>query len=80
MDMTVSPSPTQLAQGAVLRLRDVQGQGVAVFDGMVWVTQNGDPRDVFVGNGEYFQFDRKGVTLIQAVQPTKFVVLEAGGG
>jgi hypothetical protein len=59
--------PIRLGTGVSLRLRDRVGSGVALFDGKVWITQQSDPRDIFLGAGESFVFDRPGLALVQAV-------------
>jgi hypothetical protein len=77
MDMRVGSPLKQLKQGTFLRLPDVKGRGVAVFDGLVWVTQDGDPRDVFLRGGDSFQFDHDGLALIEALTPATLLVLQA---
>lgn len=66
---------TTLDKRELLRIRDGQGSGVAVLDGVVWVTQDGDPRDVFVGPGASFAFDRPGLAIVQALEPTRLFML-----
>ena len=68
---------TKLDAQAVMRVFDGRGRGLAVLDGMVWVTQDGDPRDIFVGSGESFTFDRPGLAIVQALEPTHLFMLAA---
>ena len=66
---------TSLAADSLMRLNDARGRKVLVIDGLVWVTQDGDPRDIFVRAGESFEFDRSGLTLLQALEPTHLLML-----
>ena len=66
---------TTLSADSLMRLTDARGRKVLVIDGLVWVTQDGDPRDIFVGAGESFEFDRAGLTLVQALEPTHLLML-----
>jgi hypothetical protein len=59
--------PIRLDTGLWLRFRDSVGSGVSLSGGKVWVTQQGDPRDIFLGAGDSFVFDRPGLALVQAV-------------
>lgn len=34
--------------------------------GTIWITQEGDPRDIFLAAGERFTLDRPGLALISA--------------
>lgn len=34
--------------------------------GTIWITQEGDPRDIFLAAGERFTFDRPSLALISA--------------
>ena len=66
---------TTLAKESLLRFQDAQGRRLFVIDGLVWITQDGDPRDQFVGAGESFEFDRDGLSLVQALEPTRLLML-----
>lgn len=70
--------PTRLRQGATLRIREGEGRSIAVFNGLVWITQKGDPRDVFVASGQTFTIDRPGLVLVDAMNDTDLIVLAPG--
>jgi hypothetical protein len=71
-------APTRLRRGAMLRIRDGEGRSIAVFGGLVWITQEGDPRDVFIAGGETFTIDRPGLVLVDAMDDTDLIVLAPG--
>jgi hypothetical protein len=76
MDSNLKHAVSQLERGAMLRLNDAAGRTLAVFKGMVWVTQDRDPRDVFVAAGETFRVDRPGLVLVEAMDDSSLIVLE----
>lgn len=69
---------TRLRQGATLRIHEGEGHSIAVFDGLVWITQEGDPRDVFIASGQTFTIDRPGLVLVDAMNDTDLIVLAPG--
>jgi hypothetical protein len=69
---------TELTAGSILRVRDGQGMAVVVFEGLVWVTQSGDRRDIVLAAGESFSVDRPGLTLVQAFRNSKLMVVDGG--
>lgn len=69
------PALAQLSPGQFLKIRDAKGQVLAVFDGLVWVTQDGDPRDAFIAEGGVFTFDRPGLAIVEAMKESHFAVL-----
>jgi hypothetical protein len=68
---------TDLPRDGTLRIADGQAHVVAVFAGQVWLTQDGDQRDVFLEAGESFNVKSSGVTLVQAMRDARLVVSDA---
>lgn len=56
----------RLAPGQSLRVRDAVGRTIMCCAGTVWITQEGDLRDIFLTAGQRFTFDRPGLALIHA--------------
>jgi Protein of unknown function (DUF2917) len=59
-----------MTRGSVLRIEDGQDMVVYVWEGGVWLTQEGDPRDRYLGPGDCFKLDRDGFALAQALERT----------
>ena len=57
----------QLLQQQQLRLCDAAGWMVESCGGTVWITQEGDSRDVLLNAGERFILDRDGKTLVSGI-------------
>lgn len=68
---------TRLPQGATLRIVNGAERVVAVFQGQVWITQDNDPRDFFLGAGESLALDQPGLTVVQAFEDTQLMLLDA---
>lgn len=66
-----------LPRGATLRVADGRAHVVAVFEGQVWLTQDGDPRDVILEAGDSFAFDSPGLVLVQAFRGSRLLVSDA---
>lgn len=64
-----------LAKDSLLRIRKGRGQTVMVIEGLAWVTQDGDPRDIFLEAGESFTLTCPEMTLVQALADTRLLVL-----
>lgn len=73
MDTSLTKSITKLARGEILRVDKALGQSIAVVQGMLWITQEGDRRDTFLSDGDSFVFSRRGTALAQAVTDTKLL-------
>lgn len=50
-------------------LRDALGAWISCQRGSVWITQQGDDRDVVLVSGDSFRIDRPGMTIIEALEP-----------
>jgi hypothetical protein len=77
MASTLHAALSRLGSGEILKIRDGGGRTVAVFEGLVWVTQNGDPRDAFLAKGETFTLDRPGLAIVEALSETRLAVVDA---
>lgn len=49
-----------------VHLSDAQGWTVRALDGSVWITQDGDVRDVVISAGQSFVLDRNAPALLSA--------------
>ena len=75
MDLPKMPSPSHLvfdtfplARGTQLRLQDARGTLVYARGGEMWLTQEGERRDVFLRAGQGFRIERDGATVISALR------------
>jgi hypothetical protein len=57
-----------LARGSNVRIEDGAGILVYVWEGELWVTQEGDRRDYFVTPGRWFRLERNGASLLHATR------------
>ena len=64
-----------LAKGRIRRVHHPLGQRVECVSGALWVTQDGDTRDIVLEPGESFDFDHRGDALISALDDSRFLVL-----
>jgi hypothetical protein len=65
-----------LAKGRIRRVHRPLGQRVECVSGALWVTQDGDPRDIVLNPGDSFAFDQRGDALISALDDARFLLLE----
>jgi len=60
----------------MVRIEDGQGVVLTVHEGAVWLTQEGDALDRYLGAGQSFRLDRGGVALAQPIgRHTRFSVV-----
>lgn len=57
-----------MTRGSVLRIEDGRGMLVYVWDGGIWLTQEGDGRDRYLAPGQWFLLDRNGVAVIHSLR------------
>lgn len=67
---------TPLRKGEILRLHDAHGSRIEVLDGSVWITIDGDVRDIVLDVDQGFSVDRHGDTLVSALRDSQVVVLQ----
>jgi hypothetical protein len=70
MDGYVVHGGMGMARGSSVRIDDGAGILVYVWDGELWITQEGDSRDHFVSPGRWFRLERDGAALLYATRST----------
>lgn len=78
MDLSQHAASIQVPHNRPVRVRNGYGRRIAVLEGNVWVTQDGDPRDIVLGAGEDFLFDRPAAALVSALGSDARIVGEDG--
>ena len=68
---------TSLRNGEALHLQRALGQRIEALVGRVWITMDGDLRDIVLDAGEGFTVDRATGVLISAISDAQFVVLRS---
>ena len=77
MDLSSIAGSIAVRHGQPLRLDNTQGRRISVLEGHVWITQDSDPRDVVLGAGDEYVFDRpKGI--VSALDGDARIVREDG--
>lgn len=67
-----------LGKGEVRRVRTPEGKRVECLSGVLWLTQDGDRRDIVLEAGEAFVFDRDdGDALVSALAESRYLLLQA---
>ena len=71
-----------LAKGRIRRVHETRafGHRVECLSGSLWITQDGDPRDIVLGPGQGFSFDRSSEALLSAFDDSRYLLLDAADG
>lgn len=67
MNEPVVQGALSMARGSMLRLENAQDAVLRVHEGALWLTQEGDALDRYIGPGGDFRLDRGGVAIAQAI-------------
>lgn len=68
--MLASPTTHPIGPRHGLALRDARGHTVTCLCGSIWLTMEGDRRDIVLAPGASFVVDRDGLTLLAAQRPS----------
>jgi hypothetical protein len=66
-----------LGKGRIRRVHAQEGRRVELLSGALWITQDGDRRDIVLAPGEAFAFDRRGDALLSAFADSRYLLLDA---
>ena len=68
MNLELNQDGLCLKPKQMLKVRNGAGHAILCHSGSLWLTQYGDGRDIVLGAGESFRFDRDGLALVQALE------------
>ncbi len=66
-----------LPRRGLLSIRGGRGAVLFIEHGEVWITQEGDRRDVVLSAGAWFRLDRDGTAIVQARRPAAVTLTAA---
>ncbi len=70
MKVLVNNSALMLERWDTVELIDAAGATAALDNGCVWITMDGDRRDIVLGAGQSWTVEKNGRTLVHAEAPT----------
>jgi hypothetical protein len=76
MHLTGSAAMISLEREASLRVEQATQLEIVCVAGVVWITQTGDTRDLFIAAGESLSLSPRGLTLVTALEPATVHVID----
>jgi len=77
MNLVVNNSALLLERWDTVELIDAAGATAALDKGCLWITMDGDRRDIVLGAGQSWTVERNGRTLLHAEAPSTLRITEA---
>lgn len=71
------PSVQEIAKDKILEIKQALGVTIECLEGSVWVTLDGNMRDVILDAGQSFHVDRKQRVLIQALATARVRMMQS---
>lgn len=71
MEVDLDGAKFRIEESARFQVRDSPGHEVCCSDGKVWITQEGEMRDVFLRASECFVLNRSGLAIISLLGTTE---------
>ena len=68
-------SGVTLAKNQIRRIDNAIGAQIHCLHGNLWLTQDGDPRDIILQPGDEHRFERDAVTYVSALSDASFLLL-----
>jgi hypothetical protein len=77
MNIELNQNGLCLKPQQLVKVRGGRGHSIVCHSGSVWVTQDGDARDVILRAGEAFTLDQDGPALVQAFEAGSITITQA---
>lgn len=75
MRLELEAGAVRLAPHQTLRLRDSAGSTVCAVEGSVWITEENQPRDIVLAQGNCYRLRNRGLALVNPLGGTASVEL-----
>jgi hypothetical protein len=75
MNNDLHPCATLISRGRMHRIEDGQGNLVQCLSGTLWLTQQGDRRDIVLEAGQEALIERGGLSILSALTDARYVLL-----
>ena len=75
MNTDLNLSATRLQRGELQRIPDGEGARVLNLEGSLWLTQQGDVRDIVLEAGDSARIEHGGLSVVSALSDARFVLL-----
>jgi len=72
-----STHPRDLAAHDTIRVAHPVGWTVRCLTGLLWLTHDGDPKDLILKSGEQYRADRRSMLLVQALEESRVELMSA---
>lgn len=69
MNLELNQDGLCLKRNQIVKVRGGLGHTIACDSGTLWLTQEGDMRDIILHAGDSFTLDHSGPALVQALEP-----------
>jgi ferric-dicitrate binding protein FerR (iron transport regulator) len=70
---------TTLAKGTLQSIADARGTSVQCLQGAIWLTQQGEARDLVLEAGDQVMIERNGTSIVFALADARFVMSDGRG-
>lgn len=74
----VDAGEISLRARGVHRIEDGAGSLIECLSGVLWITQNGDHRDITLERGQRFWLDRDGLAIVYGLEAARFRIEQTG--
>ncbi len=74
----VDAGEISLRARGVHRIEDGAGSLIECLSGVLWITQNGDHRDITLERGQRFWLDRDGLAIVYGLEASRFRIAQTG--
>ena len=78
MQHVIDLQPVQVPARSIHRIEGGKGLQITAVQGVVWVTQADDARDIVLSRGQSFILDRQGLAVVYALKDAAIVTGPAG--